>query len=161
VIPGATRRGEAMNVGDLAKKIAGLAQVETDMLPFGGGFVWKAPDGKAFAFFQGKPSPLNDKMLVFTMFQNEYEVRVYAVPTKADGDDKAAPTRYTFTKAAPTYFVESMRMETFIYEVADELRELDAATASEDDFTGAANGVEPKGTEPETEEEEEEEVAQP
>ena len=64
--------------------------------------------------------------LIVEMFEDDAEVRVYALPTKGQ-DGKAPPVRYRLSKACslPVYGAEIMSLETWMDAVAMEWTELD------------------------------------
>jgi hypothetical protein len=150
-------------VGDLTKKIVEMSGVDVESLPFGGLFVRRVYDDKeklrVLTFRSNKPSPMDSGMLVFAMFHDEFETRVYLVPA-GEGKDKPTdpkpPTRMVFDKGSTDYFGETFTSwDTFCAEMASELRVVDEATAEPADFEGeepAPNGeAPPDPTEPQPE----------
>jgi hypothetical protein len=145
-------------IGDLMQKVVELAGVDDSLIPIGRGFAWfgmYTQDGKLgppVTIKLGEPSPFNKRMGIVAMFQNETEVRVYAVPIeKPEKNEIATPTRHTLSKQAPTFFFEALPQDVFEAEVADELCELDeqTATIAKDDDDGELMLIRPKDKEDE------------
>jgi hypothetical protein len=112
-----------MKVVDLLAEISVLAAI-----PAG------PPVGRALAWFDGvnfttgKPSPIDDGMTVIAVFNDDNEIRVYAVPLEGSTSGDQTLKRYRVTKISPTIFVESMPVDTFKACVAQELVDLSLAT---------------------------------
>lgn len=73
--------------------------------------------------------PMTDGVLIFEMFEDEDELRVYAMPTKTkDGKPANAMVRYRINKACslPVYGAEMMPLETWMNLIAEEWQALDA-----------------------------------
>ena len=135
-----------MKVDELTQKIEEASGLSVDELPRMSGFVWFASvkdnlPTPPMVIAAGAPFPLKDGAVVYAMFQDNEVVRVYTLsrdPTKA-----SPPSRYTLTKAAPTYGAEVMSLETFIDEIAEEwqmvagLDELDDVSDDEGEETPA------------------------
>lgn len=109
-----------IDVNTLTAEIRGMAQVEMSELRKLVQFNWMTLQGLQ-AWEWGKPSPINATYTVIAMFKGEREIRAYGVPTK-----KGPYVCYLLSTEAPTYSVESMSLEVFKSEVADELSELAA-----------------------------------
>lgn len=77
--------------------------------------------------------PVKPGFIVFGMFQDTDEIRVYAL-AKATKDANGRPNpphRLSLSKHAPIIGVEIMALEVFIDEVANELREASSSTSDE------------------------------
>lgn len=125
-----------MKVEELTDKIEELSGLELDVLPRMTGFSWfpHAKTGEPITIVLGQAFPLKEGLTAYAMFQNDDVVRVYTLSKSAD--KPSPPTRYTFTKAAPTYAAEVMSLDTFIDEIAEEWQEvagLDDIDLTQDD----------------------------
>lgn len=90
----------------------------------------------------GQPLPFNEGMVCVAIFKHarragldetspflyKPEWRVYAMARTLDS--KLPPSCYTFSKTAPTFDADKMSLELFKAEIAEELLDLDAQTAS-------------------------------
>jgi hypothetical protein len=77
---------------------------------------------KPIIFSRGKAHPLNDALVIWEIFQDEEELRVYTVP-KEGAFVKLA--RYRMSKSQPNFGVESMVPDTWISAVAAEWQAID------------------------------------
>jgi hypothetical protein len=155
---------KAETVETVMQRIVKLSGIDDSMIPVGRGFAWfgnydeRGQLGPPIVLKLGERSPFNKRMGIVAMFQNETEVRMYAVPLeKPEKNEIATPTRHTLSKTAPTFFFEALPHDVFEAEIADELCELDENTAAAitgDD--GTVTLVRPKDLQREEEEEEEE-----
>jgi hypothetical protein len=121
---------ELKTMKEFGERIMVAAGVDVDELPHGVMFTWfGAPNGSPTVFRQGEPAPLDPQSRVIALFQNDDAARIYTIalvppdPKPADWKPKA-PARYTFSKLAPTYFVETMTLEVMADEIGDEWSEL-------------------------------------
>jgi hypothetical protein len=122
-----------MNSIKLAKEIEERSGVDPADMPRLAHFVWfSVMNGGPTLFTVGQPLPFKKATVVYAMFQNDEVVRVYVLATAQEDDKSAAPpSRYTFSKQAPTYSVEVMTLEVFMDEIADEWQA--AAGLNDDD----------------------------
>jgi hypothetical protein len=111
-----------MKVDELTAKIEEVSGLELDTLPRMTGFSWFGADGKPLAIVVGQPFPINAGSTAYVMFQNDDVVRVYTLSRSAE--KPSPPSRYTFTKTAPTFGAEVMSLDTFIDEIAEEWQEV-------------------------------------
>lgn len=103
-------------------------------LPRGSRFVWgwiPDPEGKMALINVGHEWPYAKAMTVIAMFQDDTEVRVYALGNATD--KPLPPTRYTVTKAAPSIFSESMPLGILKAELAKEYAILENRTLEPED----------------------------
>lgn len=111
--------------------------------------VWFIGGGKAQKLIVQQAVPFSDlrHLIAFALFQNEDEIRCYALPDVVN-KEKIAPHRITISKLAPNPIIvlEQMAMKTFIDLVGYEL--------IEDDLP-AVHGEDEEEEEDEDEEEEE------
>ena len=120
-----------MNSIELAKEIEERSGVDPADMPRLAHFVWfSVMNGGPTLFTVGQPLPFKKATVVYAMFQNDEVVRVYVLATAQEDDKAAPPSRYTFSKQAPTYSVEVMTLEVFMDEIADEWQ---AAAGLDDD----------------------------
>jgi len=149
------KKSAETTIGELMTRIVKLSDVDDSLIPIGRGFAWFGlydkdnKLGPPVTFRIGEQSPFNKRMGVVAMFQNETEVRVYAVPIeKPEKNEIATPTRHTLSKLAPTFFFEALPQDVFEAEVADELCELNEQTAFADkDDDGEPLLIRPKDLE--------------
>lgn len=89
--------------------------------------------------------PVKPGYITFAMFQDDAEVRVYALAKSAkDGAGKPnPPTRLALSKHAPLIGVEIMALDVFIDEIADELGALAGLDESDEDEEGPGDEDEP------------------
>src|SRR5579864_3162215 len=111
-----------MKVDELTQKIEEASGLSIDELPRMTGFSWfQNAKGEPITIVLGQPFPLKDGTTAYAMFQNDDVVRVYTLSKSAE--KPSPPSRYTFTKTAPTYAAEVMSLDTFIDEIAEEWQE--------------------------------------
>lgn len=106
---------------DLIDAIEERCEVDFTVQPVGDHCVWFPQPGKTepLVFAVGEPLPLKPTLDILFVFQDETEIRVYAVPGKAaSGPEKLRC--YTLSKSAPTYFVDLLPADAFVSIVADE-----------------------------------------
>jgi hypothetical protein len=135
-----------MNSIELAKEIEERSGVIAADMPRLAHFVWfSGPNGQPTVMTGGQPLPFKANSLVYAMFQNDEVVRAYVLGA-ASMDQSAPPSRYTFSKQAPTYSVEVMTLEVFMDEIADEwqaaagLDDEDDEDEVDDDAASPSNG---------------------
>lgn len=95
---------------------------------------WEDPSGKIMVLKQGEPSPFNANgaQLIFAMFHDEEEVRVYAVPR-----EKGPLERYHLSKRGRTFVKEHLAdAEQLVEELETEVR---TAEGMEDELTEPEN----------------------
>ena len=111
-----------LTVKDLLEAILDRSGVDVVQHSHADHFVWfGAPGQSPLTFTHGKPMPMRATLDVLWMFQEEEEVRVYAVPNlTATSEQPEALRCYTFSKKAPTYFVENFPPDAFVQALADE-----------------------------------------
>lgn len=115
-----------MILKDVLEKIETLSGADIVSLKHMAKYVWFAgPNGAPTVFAHGEDWPMAPEktVMILGMFQGDNDVRVY---TLAVGDSKHPPTCYTLDKRSPTMVCESMSLDTFIAEMADEWSVLDA-----------------------------------
>lgn len=126
-----TQQARPKTVHDLANEIALEAGIEGIEVPGIPKAVWFRGPWSATAegtdIRHGSPLPMNPMLVVFRMFEDAGEIRVYCLslsksPTEK-GDD-APPSCYKLNKASPVYTAHSMSLSLFRDEVAGELRRL-------------------------------------
>ena len=90
----------------------------------------------------GEPLPINPSMLVFRIFEDSDEVRVYCIQTEEakDGEKSYPPSCYHLQKSARVYSAHSMSLTMFIGELAEELRQV-TGFYDPDEVTCPACGV--------------------
>lgn len=82
---------------------------------------WEQPDGKMMIIRHRQPSPFDSGSLVFAIFHDEDEVRVYSIPK-----EKGNITRHHLSKHGRTFVVEVMAdVEQLIDEMDSEIRAAD------------------------------------
>lgn len=82
---------------------------------------WEQPDGKMMIVRHRQPSPFDLGALVFAIFHDEDEVRVYSIPK-----EKGNITRHHLSKRGRTFVVEVMAdVEQLIDEVVVEIQAAD------------------------------------
>ena len=108
-----------MNTNELKDKIEEASGLSIDELPRVTGLSWfQGLTGKQVVVVTGAEFPLLEGAVVYAMFQNDDVVRVYTL--SKDQKKASPPSRYTFTKSAPTFVAEVMSLDTFIDEIAEE-----------------------------------------
>jgi len=79
-------------------------------------------------FKHGEPNPLNPSMLIFRIFEDATEIRIYclqvAEPSKEAGSVAYPPSCYHLQKSARVYTAHSMSFALFKEEIANELQKL-------------------------------------
>jgi hypothetical protein len=77
-------------------------------------------------FKHGEPNPLNPSMLIFRIFEDSEEVRVYCIQTEdpKEGEKAFPPSCYHLQKSARVYSAHSMSLTMFVNELAEELRQV-------------------------------------
>jgi hypothetical protein len=101
-------------------------------------------------FKHNEKNPLNKGSLVFIIFEDAEEFRVYSLATLEPGradKETSPPTCHHLQKRGPVYSAHSMTFPLFLEEVTDELRkqafgDLDNAAADTDTIECPACGVE-------------------
>jgi hypothetical protein len=123
-------------VPELMAQIVDMSGEDVSKLPVGKGFCWfgmydqNQKLGPPVTFRVGDRSPFNKRMGVVALFQNDAEVRVYAIPLeKPEKNEEVAFTRHTLSKTAPTFFWEALPPDVFQAEIASELIVLGEQTA--------------------------------
>jgi hypothetical protein len=127
------RERHCMNTIELSKKIVAQSGTEDIDIPMLATIQWFAGPWDATApmtvIRHNETFPLNPAMLIFAMFQDDDEFRVYALPIKAS-TPPMPPTRYRLSKTNRVFSAESMSLGVFEEEMVDELQVL--AGISED-----------------------------
>lgn len=183
------RKEKALTLNDLVDRlddIAGMPTLPYDRavkLPYAAECMWVGPPPthKIFVFELGRPLPIPVKVegklmesTVFAMFQNDVEWRVYTLGVPDKETKKQLPPMRIRLRAGSACFQERFfSMDTFLAEIADEVVEVNAATATinkDDVLVSSAFALDARAArwardhgyvEPEEDEEEEEEDDDP
>lgn len=88
---------------------------------------WEQPDGKMMIVRHRQPSPFDSNSLVFAIFHDEDEVRVYSIPK-----EKGNITRHHLSKRGRTFVVEIMAdVEQLIDEMEIEIKSAEGSYAAD------------------------------
>lgn len=99
-------------------------------LPKGSAFAWFPTVTNAPTVFRhGEQVPFDPYSRIIALFQDEGVAKVYSMPAAPPNPVPAdwksrAPTRYTLTKTAPTYFAETMSLDAMASELIDEWNQI-------------------------------------
>jgi hypothetical protein len=82
---------------------------------------------------RAKPWPPNPNYVIAEIFDDDAEIRVYAVPQSAPTTPVIAAMRYRISKAShlPTYTVDALWIDTWIDAIVDEWSEIDGEVNAE------------------------------
>lgn len=101
-------------VQDFFKYVQENAVSDIDELPKVGSVGWFGPNGGLIYFEVGKPNPYDPFSLVFAIFQDGDEFRLYQLPGAIPKEPEKAkdwrvrpPSRWTLSRLAPTYAAEA------------------------------------------------------
>jgi hypothetical protein len=132
---------EPVGVEVLEKDILERAGIEKrDDLPITIDATWGTnPDGSPRVLTVGEPHPLIAGHLIFAIFQNPSEIKVYSLcpqtnggPPKNPRDEmRTNPTRTTLVKNARTHVTEIMVLDVFVESIAQDLIMLELETYGE------------------------------
>jgi hypothetical protein len=142
---------EPVGVEVLEKDILERAGVEQrDDLPITIDATWGAnPDGTPRVFTAGEPHPLLPGHLIFAIFQNPSEIKVYSLAPQQNGASQAPPrnpaeakaraleemrsnpTRTTLVKTSRCSVTEIMVLDVFVESIAQDLIMLEIDTYGE------------------------------
>jgi hypothetical protein len=114
---------DAYSFKELWTEVAGRSGVSLEDLPMVSQYVWPAPEG-VMSFTIGKKSPFNSPALVFAIFVDGDEARIYTLPSPDAKEEQKAPKRYIL-QSAGRFGTSAMPLDTFLDEVSEEVGDLD------------------------------------
>jgi hypothetical protein len=131
-----------MKTEDLAAEICDVAGIDPDQLAhtmvvrwFPMGLLDKNGQPTPSVWTRGTAPPGNDSLIIFGMFQDTDEVRVYCLVNAAapltEKQKAQPPRRITLTKISPVMTSEDMALDVFKEEIAKELQLLAEIGADE------------------------------
>lgn len=107
---------------EMAEEIERRAGVEISALPITSQYVWfNNPKGDPTQFKIGEECPLSGSgAIVLGLFENDTEMRVYAVQPGSDPTSASPPLRFSLHKTSPTFSTAQMGFDLFLDEMASE-----------------------------------------
>jgi hypothetical protein len=124
----------ATSAQDLWAEIEGKANCKLGDAPVTLRFVWfpASPGGEPTVFSVGNAVPIKQDFLVFAIFHDADEARVYALPKVPKSDPTGLPARLVLSKHAAIVASEVLHPDVFVEVLAEELS--DAAIFGDDDM---------------------------